>query len=357
MSAYLLLTNRQFDLDRFEPVHFYLSLGLALTLSAVIVAADRIQGWILGWKVIVYGCVLVVFLELIQIMSDSRSVQLQDVIDGMAGVTSAAIVVSLLSRHFEWKWIATTLALLSFVALLLVFYTVFTSHVPKTDCDLASQFKTNWHAELFRNFRIDDRSGAVVAGNGLVFCPFEGRAEVKNNKLLLSRSGLSSNSLEGLHEAVKEQGRFTFGVRFQPASAMADWPPATIARLDYENLPPSRYLARMLQFEKSVSASLQFKRNERSDSSVLNKNSENFHELVVDYDGKATMTWFDAELIAIEYNTLSLPADANNKLNLTLGWRKDMKRRSFDGVVDSIYIGTKAISESDIESIFSPFSP
>ncbi len=116
--------------DWAEPAHFFSSVYLAVAVAGLLVTrllaptATR-----LGWLTLIIMVVIVVLLELLQQVSATRTFQLQDIIDGVAGGAVGAIASAVLfhrlggSRFF-------VISLVQSVAVMLVVIVLSTAESP-----------------------------------------------------------------------------------------------------------------------------------------------------------------------------------------------------------------------------------
>lgn len=331
--------------DWAEPAHFFSSVFLAVAVAGLLVTrllaptATR-----LGWLTLIIMVVIVVLLELLQQVSATRTFQLQDIIDGVAGGAVGAIASAVLfhrlggSRFF-------VISLVQSVAVMLVVIVLSTAESPP-HCD-AQSAAFDWSQARIENFHTTD--DGIAAGNA-VFCEFRSGVTTRDGELVLDGGALVSAPLTGLLDALAASGQITFAVRFKSATTDKPTWPGVVAALIRDD-KSFRPLARVSWYAKNLAAVLRFNHYEGTSTSMAKRVTNRFHEVAIVYDGEWQTTYFDGEAVGFERTVLD-PADTQGKVSMELGWRSDDRWQPFRGVIQSIVISATAMSAAQVGGLF-----
>ena len=294
---------------------------------------------------LIIGSLAIVLLESIQYLSDIRSVQFQDIVDGIAGIAITSVIAIVFLSLIGVKIfmvLFTTISVISLSATsLIIFGNNNLGNIIPNNC-LASTFRVNsWDRVLIHTFKHNSRY-QFSAHPEIPLCVFKDGVSVSGNELVFSGGGLRSAELTGLLSAIREKRSFTFGARFTSHSQNAvGLPPMVVARVNYQDYPRI-FLARILNFRNSGSATIQFNNQNRTGTAFLNSLNNEQHNVVISYDGSIQRTWLDGKLIGSETNFLE-PPTGKGELVLNIGWRSDKFLKPFKGSIQQIFIGTTAV--------------
>lgn len=336
------------------PPHFTSIAILALVIASAIAIWRNANPTGLGWLTLVIGSGLVISLECAQLINPLRTFQIADIIEGVAGAATGAMLSVLLFRALGRKLFSHIITAGATGALLFCIF-LFWENEPRIKelrCHQQSLPDLNWQASTISNFKKhENKISANVNDYFTRFCIFDGLVTIENSSLVMKGGGLLSVPLTGLATAIRKTGTLSFGIRFNAHQQKADGPPHLIAGLTREGKSIS-YLARFSHNGPHLGASLQFNRREYSGTSMANRIENRSHEVVIVYDGVQQTTWLDGVVVGTEKAQLKPPIDDGNELVLHLGKRTDGRRMPYDGNIEAIYIGTIPLKNEHINSIF-----
>lgn len=329
------------------PAHFSSSVLLAVVFAAVLVTWCKITTVETAWLTVVSGSALVVILEVVQRVNPVRSFQLEDILFGVAGISTGAVVAYLfVSALGKIKFAA--LAIISTVAagVFLHHYSAQGFAIAKNlSCGIEASTASSWDSVLLDDF---SQQSGIATSDKLRFCADQGD--------IVTIGGIRYTadlriSLDGLADAVREHRRFVMGVQFETSQQSAV---SEIFSLTW-SATANRYFARVYRSAKHLTALLQFNSGERTVSSLTNRVERGkVQELFMVYDGKQQTTWLNGEIVSMEINHLNIPTNKNVELVLNIRQTADRKGWvPFKGDIMGIYLGTQPVNEADMRSIFS----
>ena len=339
-----------------EPAHFYSSVFLAIAVAALLVArgvAATVAR--IGWLTLIVMVVVVVLLELLQQISATRTFQLQDIIDGVAGGATGAIISAGLFYGLGASRFCT-LSIVQSMVVMLVVVVLSTlkpsppplAKTPAQECEVQAQFSIDWSLARIEHFR---KTGDRIEASNAVFCEFIDGVNAMNGELILDGGALVSAPLTGLLEAAANSGQISFAVRFRSASTQRPKSPGLLAAL-IRSGKSSQLLARVVWHGKNLSTVIRLNRYEGTSTNIAKRVTNRYHEVAVVYDGEQQTTYFDGEVVGYE-RTLLDPPQQQDMLSLELGARSDGRWQPFEGVIQSIVISATALTAAEVAGLFS----
>ncbi len=328
------------------PAHFSSSVVLAVAFAAVFAIWFGKTTVEIVWGTLLSGSALVVLLEVLQQVNPVRSFQFEDILFGAAGISTGAIVAYLLiSMVGKIRFAALAIVSTMAVGVFLVYFSTKNVSVANLSCGVNTSTALSWDAVTFDDF---SQQSGVATSDKLQFCVVQNNIVASND---ISYEADLRISLDGLADAVREHRRFVMGIQFETAQQQGF---SEIFSLTWAGTA-NRYFARLHRGAKHLVATLQFNAGERTVSSLANRVVPNkVQELFMIYDGKQQTTWLNGEIVSTEVNYLNPPSTKSAELVLNI--RQTADRKSwvpFEGHIMAIYLGTRVVSEADIQSIFS----
>lgn len=334
------------------PPHFSSSVFLALTVAGFLVASRwATTALATGWWTLVTLAALVVALELIQQVSEARSFQLQDIIDGVAGGATGALLgaccVRLLgSVRFVWLALLQSMLVPVGTILLVIPPAPSASPTPVQACG-AEPPQVDWSHAYIENFV--PRGDRIAAGS-LILCPFADGVRAQDGVLMLDGGAVQSAALSGLMRAMSERPTITFAMRFKSASLARTKRPTVVAAI-VRNGKSGQFVARVLTHGENLAAAIRMNRFENTSTQIVGRVAMRYHEIAIVYDGESQKTYFDGELIGYERTTLA-PVTGKDVLTLELGWRSDGHWVPFEGEIASVLVATHAVAADEVAQLF-----
>ncbi len=328
-----------------EPAHFSSSLFLAIALSACIVSWRPATILETSWQTLVVGSVLVVLLEILQLVNEQRSFELNDILFGVAGVSAGAMGSYGLMRLLgKVVYTPVVIALCFFASTSVIYFYGKTNLIHALSCELQQAKKLNWASVLITDF---NKNTATVASEEIGFCIAQNDIVAKNDVVYTAPLRLT---LSGLADAVREQQSFAIALQFTSTSSQSF---SEIASITWQGTANS-YFARINRSGKHLFAMLQFNGGERSSTSLANGLKQGQQqELVIQYDGKNQTTWLNGVVAGTETGVLNPPKGKNAELVLNIAQTSDRKWWvPFEGEITGIYLGTTVLEFEDINGLF-----
>lgn len=345
--------------------HLSTSVLLALTLSAVLSPAFSSIP-LLGWWTIVYSTFFIIGFESLQLLVPGRSFQFIDIAEGVAGAAIGAMIGTVArgilgSSTYVW--------LVIFTAVLVLVASLFLLRVDQPESEVSCVQPVigslNWDKVWVHNFDVAQANEKLVSSSIGSLCMFDSEPdkpiiEVKRTKplftsddhnLLLSGAGLVSSKLVGLRDALSKSGELTFGVRFKTNNLEAGRPPRLVVALQSMDKSP-QMVARLIQNGSNASTTFSFQPWQGSSTVLANRLRDQYHEIVLTYDGAVQTTYFDGSLAGTEITTIEAIDFAGSELILTIGKRVDRRWTPFDGEINAIVIGSKSLSANEVVTVF-----
>ena len=362
--AYLLTTSMPPELgDWAGPPHLSSSVLLAVILSAVL-APHHSSNVSLGWWTLTVSALFIVAFECLQLLTPERSFQFMDIALGIAGAAIAMLIAMLISRaigRYAYTWLAIGVTIVVLVASALLLRTETANGV--FTCTADSIDPAHWDLVRIDGFNADASDDTRVTSSIGALCVFDAEensrtaepatvatALTANQRLNLSGAGLISARLNGFREAAARSGQLTFGIRFKAAELQAGRPPRLLALIQTTDRRST--IARVFQNGPNANIAVGFQPWQRSSTLITNRLRDQYHELVLTYDGVVQTTYFDGEVIGTEVTSMA-PLDAvGDEYVLNIGRRVDLRWQAFHGEIDAIVIGTTSLSAADIATLF-----
>lgn len=362
--AYLLTTSMPPELgDWAGPPHLSSSVLLAVILSAVL-APHHSSNVSLGWWTLTASALFIVGFECAQLLTPGRSFQFMDIALGIAGAAIAMLIAMLISHvigRYAYTWLAIGLTGVVLVASALLLST--DTPIGSYKCEAASIDHADWELVRIDNFKADASDDTRVTSSIGAFCVFDAEEDSRNpepapvasaitanQKLNLSGAGLISAHLNGFREAAASSGQFTFGIRFKAAKLQAERPPRLLALLQTTDRRSS--ILRVFQNGPNANIAVGFQPWQRSSTLITNRLRDQYHELVLTYDGTVQTTYFDGEVIGTEVTSMAPIDVTGDEYVLNIGRRVDLRWQAFHGEIDAIAIGTTSLSAADVAILF-----
>ncbi len=347
------------------PPHLSSSVLLALAVSTVL-SAFVAGNSLLGWWTIVTSTAIIIGFEFLQLLTPNRAFQFLDIAEGIAGAAIAAmfavVIIKVIGRSvYVWLALAVVVAVLIGSLLLLRI----DKPVPDIDCVQPISKQVNWDLVSVDTFSVSQQDKSLVSTSIGSLCFFnpdtsptenllKGRAILptgKNHNLILNGTGLVSAELTGLRQALSASGEITFGIRFKAGTLEAGRPPRLIASLQSVEQPLSP-VARLIQNGPNATAAFSFRPWQGSSTVLANRLSEQFHEVILTYDGTMQTTYFDGVPVGTETTNIKSIEPSEAELFLTIGRRTDGRWQPFVGEIDAIVVGARSISDGEVATIF-----
>jgi len=318
------------------PPHFSSTVLFTITLASTLAIWAPSNNT--AWRALFCVSLLVITMEAIQILNPQRTIEAQDVIDGIAGAAVGSIIsaasLSLLNSR--------VLVLIATITTVVAFSSPFL--LQKTTLCTASHHSVNqWEEIYFKNFSIgNDNHSIDSTSNELTLCSFGGTASLSGQHLKLNGGGLRSGPLRGLPAAIRESGQFSFGIKFKTSDLSRGIAPREIVSLAWAG-KTNRYLTKFLYRGSTFSTSTRLNGYGSSRASLANRITNNIHEVLVVHDGNQQRTWFDGKLISTDNTPLDISSFPNGEeLFLTIGRRSDLRWQPFKGTIETLFVSSTA---------------
>ena len=283
-------------------------------------------------------------MEAFQILNPQRTIEAQDVIDGIAGAAVGSLIsaasLSLCNRR--------VLVLIATITTVVAFSSPF--WLQKTTlCTTSHHSVSQWEEIHFKNFTLEnDNHNVDSTSNELALCVFGGTAFLSGQNLKLNGGGLRSGPLRGLPAAIRESGQFSFGIKFKTSDLKRGIAPREIVSLAWEG-KTNRHLTKFLHRGSTLSTSTRLNGYGSSRASLANRITNKTHQVLVVHDGNQQRTWFDGNLIATDNTPLDISSFPNGEeLFLTIGRRSDLRWQPFKGTIETLFVSS---------SVSDPHSP
>ena len=326
------------------PPHFTSSVIMA------IVAAATISGWRnhkdqqIVWYTLIISTTSVVALEIIQLTNPARSFDVQDIIDGVAGVAVGSMFVAFILKMLSQKFLMPMSVVLILCCLLgtpMLFERV-------DSCGQPTPVANDWSKlQVLVPVLANDSS----PGDFAKVCAFDGPVKEIDKGIDFNHGGVRSASLSGLSDAIRRSGQLTFGIEFSPVSTEFTDLPRHIGSLAIGG-EAKYYLARAYHNGTRASASVRLNRFEHSNSTVANRISEGRQSIVIAHDGVKMQQWVNGQLTNIVFTPMDLTELRDGELVLTLGRRSDGRWLPYMGQINQVVIGAQAVSGSSVSELF-----
>lgn len=345
------------------PPHLTSSALLALALSSVLSPRFN-NSVILGWWTLVTSTVFIVGFECLQLLTPTRTFEFIDISLGIAGAAIAAMAGVLLCQlmgRSAYVWLTLSVA----VVVLIISLLLLRAEEPKGEisCIQPVSRPHSWDRTSVHTFVAQQAEATLVSSSIGLLClfdvpqrriPIAGAAASptsENNSLVLNGAGLISGKLIGLREALAKSGEITFGIRFRTDQLIAGRPPRLVASLQSSDKSPA-LVARLLQNGPNATASFSFKRWQGSSTVLANRLTDQYHEVVLTYDGAVQTTYFDGSPVGTETTRIEAIDESGSELQLNIGKRTDRRWQPFVGEIDAIIIGAKSIDAAAVANLF-----
>ena len=319
---------------------------MAIAIAALLITWVRGSNAETAWITLVYGSALVVLFEVLQLINPARNFELEDIQFGLAGIAAGAILAYCLVRLLG----RTAFAFMAIVSTLIVGVPLGVivaqgSSVESLSCGIQTTASSDWESMLITDF---SHNAGAATGNKIGFCVAEDDLVAGNN---ISYSAELRLSLEGLAEAVRQQGTFVMGIQFTTGQTRAF---SEIVSLTWQGTATS-YFARLFRRGMHLMAILQFNGGEQTSTAMANRaEPDKLQELVMLYDGNLQTTFLNGEVVGTELNVLNPPKNDGAELVLNIGQTADRKWWvPFEGEIQGIYLGTRIMAPEQVPLIFS----
>ena len=321
------------------PAHFsstvLFTITLASTLAVWAPSKDN------AWRTLLWASVLVIILEAFQLLNPHRTIEAQDIIDGISGAAVGSIISGALFSLFNLRvfvGIATTITVVALSAPFLL--------QKITLCTAGHHTVNTWEAIHVENFTIEnDKHSGNSTGAKIALCSFGGTVSIKGKHLNLDGGGLRSGQLKGLPAAIRESGQFSFGIKFKTTDLARGNSPREIVSLAWDG-KTNHYLTKILYRGSTITTLTRLDGDRSSKTSLANRITRNTHQVLVAHDGDQQRTWFDGKLVAIENTPLDFSSLPDDELFLTLGLRSDLRWQPFKGTIEALFISSSASDPS-----------